>query len=167
MRVISTILATAAVCIGGTALPASAETVTLRDPGTQQRPANNLVSAALTYEPGKVVYRLKFEALSKQRTQAIARLYRPGFDLMITTKYVRGERRLIARRTDYATSEVTKFAEGVQVRWDFKRDVIRIVNTRFLTGASARMEAYTVTKGWMHGPYTEPNDFVSARVRRG
>jgi hypothetical protein len=65
-----------------------------------------------------------------------------------------------------ANNLVTRFLNGVQVRWDFRDNVIRVVNTRFLRCPSARMDAYTVPKGAPHGPIGEPDDFVSAVVRR-
>jgi hypothetical protein len=86
---------------------------------------------------------------------------------MITTKFAHGERRVIARRNDNEPVESRRFVRGFRVRWNFGTNVINIVNTRFLSGRSARMQAYTVPKGASHGPLTEPDDFVSARVRRG
>jgi hypothetical protein len=79
------------------------------------------------------------------------RFYRPGYNLMITTKFVDGQRTVIARHFDNDTNQVTRFLNGVQVHWDFRDNVIRVVNTRFLRGPSARMDAYTVPTdvvGW-------------------
>lgn len=160
-------LIAAALLTGGTALPVEAATKVLRDPGTQLSAANDLQRARLTYRPAKTVYRMKLKNLSRKHTQTIVRFYRPGYDLMITTKFVRGKKRVIARHTDYDTNNVTRFFKGVRVRWHFRDDVIRVVNTRFLSGRSARMEAYTVPKGAMHGPYGEPNDYMSTTVHRG
>jgi hypothetical protein len=160
-------LAAALLLLTGTAVPADAATKTVRDPGTQLSPALNLQRARMAYHRGRIVYRLRIGNLSKAKTQAIVRFYRPGYDLMITTRFVRGKRRVIARRTDNHTYESTRFHQGVSVRWSLRNDVITIVNRRFLSGRAAPMAAYTVPKGAMHGTYTEPNDGVDAVVRRG
>lgn len=167
MKKLVSACAAATLVVLGTAIPADAASRTLYDSGTQQSAANNLQHARMTYAPARTVYRLKVQNLSKRRTQAIVRFYRPGYDLMITTKYVNGTRRTVARHNDYGANQTTRFFRGVRVRWDFRNDVITIINRRFLAGRSARLAAYTVTKGWMHGPHTSPDDYVFARIRRG
>lgn len=156
-----------ALLLAGGAPPAQAASVVREDPGTQQSAANDLVRARLTYAPQRVVYRLKIANLSRRHTRAIVRFFRPGYDLMIITKFVNGRRSVVARRTDYSTLQTRRFSRGVSVRWDFRRDVITISNTRFLRGDSALLTAYTVAKGQLHGPLTHPDDFVGARLRRG
>jgi hypothetical protein len=164
---LASVLAVAALAVVGLPGPADAATTLRRDPGTQLSPALNLQRARLTYGPNRTAYRLKLAELSRRRTQAIVRFYRPDYDLMIITKFVGGDRRVIARRTDYDTGRTSRFSRGVRVRWDFSADVITITNTRFLSGRSARLDAYTVPKGAMHGPLGEPDDYVTAAVRRG
>jgi hypothetical protein len=166
-KITTSLTAGALVVVGGAAVPADGATKTLRDPGTQLSAANNVQHARMTYAPHRTVYRLKMERLSRSRTQAIVRFYRPSYDLMITTKFVDGQRRVIARRNDNRTFESRRFFRGFRVRWNFSNNVISVVNTRFLSGRSARMQAYAVPKGALHGPVTEPDDFVSAHIRRG
>lgn len=165
-KIVCSLAAAALVVVGG-AVPAEGATETVHDPGTQLSAANNLQRARMTYAPRRTVYRLKMQRLSRARTQVIVRFYRPSYDLMITTKFVDGQRRAIARRNDNDTFESRRFFRGFRVRWDFRTDVISIVNKRFLNGRSAQMQAYAVPKGALHGPVTEPDDFVSARIRRG
>jgi hypothetical protein len=166
-KIATSLTAGALVVVGGAAVPADGATKTLRDPGTQLTAANNVQHAKMTYAPHRTVYRVKMERLSRSRTQVIVRFYRPSYDLMITTKFVDDQRQVIARRNDNRTFESRRFFRGFRVRWNFNTNVISVVNTRFLSGRSARMQAYAVPKGALHGPVTEPDDFVSARIRRG
>jgi hypothetical protein len=170
MRKLAVSLSTAAVVLAGAALPAEsahAATRVLRDPGTQTSAVNDLQRARMTYRMHRTVYRLKIKDLSRADTQAFVRFYRPGYDLFIATRFVRGRKTVRAVRTDYDTFRAKRFHRGVHVRWNFRTNSILVHNTRFLSGRSARLEAYTVPKGAMHGPRGHPDDFVSARVRRG
>jgi hypothetical protein len=167
MRKLAAGLCAAALLVAGATLPADAATRIRRDPGTQVSAANDLQRARLTYRVHRTVYRLKIKDLSARHTRAIVRFYRPDYDLFIATFFRNGKRRVIAYRTDDNTFETKGFGKAVKVRWNFGTDSIRIENTRFLSGRSARLEAYTVPKGQLHGPHGHPNDYVRARVRRG
>jgi hypothetical protein len=167
MRELAASLCAAVVLIAGATLPADAATKIRRDPGTQQGVANDLQRARMSYRVHRTVYRLKIKDLSARHTRAYARFYRPGYDLFIGTFYRNGRRRVIAYRTDYNTFQTKRFGKAVKVRWNFRTDSIRIENTRFLSGRSARLYAYTVPKGQQHGSHVRPDDSVGARVRRG
>jgi hypothetical protein len=167
MRKLVVSLCAGILLVSGAAVPADAATKVRRDPGTQVNAANDLQRARLTYRIHRTVYRLKIKDLSARHTRAYARFYRPGYDLFIGTFYRAGKRRVIAYRTDYDTFQTKRFGKAVRVRWNFRTNSIRIENTRFLSGRSAHLVAYTVPKGQQHGPPTRPDDAVGAHVRRG
>jgi hypothetical protein len=167
MRKLVVSLCAGILLVTGTAHSADAATKIRRDPGTQVTAANDLQRARLTYRVHRTVYRLKIKDLSARHTRAIVRFYRPGYDLFISTFYRNGRRRVIAYRTDYQTFQTKRFGKAVKVRWNFRTNSIRIENTRFLSGRSAQLYAYTVPKGRQDGPHGRPDDYVGARVRRG
>jgi hypothetical protein len=171
LRLLVVALVAATVAVAGPS--AQAQTVTKSDPrpGCSQAAPLDLVRATFDYRPGSLTVRTKIGRLSRSRTQVIARYTHSvggdtRFDLLMSTKYVGGVRRTVARWTNYATGRSGSFTRGVRAVWDFERDVITFTLTQRLYGDRVLAAAYTVPKGADHGPPC--GDYITVgSLRRG
>ncbi|WP_426247603.1 hypothetical protein [Nocardioides sp. LHG3406-4] len=173
------LVASLLICVAAGA--ATAETEKIRDESGRalQQPPNQLVSGKLTYTTTRTVWVARVERLSKQRTRVFGSIYYADSSyLKVSTKYRQGE--LVATGHFYAPDQ-PPLAVPVEARWDLKRDRVTITLDNLLADPKplnrrARLDVYTVTRGWMHGPHcgvtdagdVKPcnDDYISARLRR-
>ncbi|MEQ6903774.1 hypothetical protein [Nocardioides sp. YIM 152588] len=138
---------------------ASAATKTVVDGSgpEQSNKGNRLISATIIYGKKRVVWKVRLEKASKKKTRVFAGIYFPDGDFTrVWTLYRKGEK--VVRARAYSGTGGTKVDDGISARWNFERDVIRIVLRSTSDGWThpknkrAGFAAYTVAKGALHGP---------------
>ena len=141
------------------------------DPACSQRPALDLKRATFNYDDDRFVFKLKMGALSRKRTQAVARYtlgYRQGgrYDVLLKTKFDSdGDKQVIGRWTS-ETGDYGRFTNGLTAEWDWQRKIIKFTVTSHLRGRNADAWAYSIAKGAVHGPPC--GDYIwSGRISRG
>jgi len=155
---------------------ARAEVVTRRDPqpACSQRPALDVKRARFNYDDERFVWTIRMGALSRQRTQVIARYtlgaIRRGeahYDVLLRTKYNSdGEKVVTGSWANDRTGEQGRITDGLTAHWDWPRRTIKFTLTSHVRGRTANAWAYSVAKGALHGPPC--GDYIgSGRISRG
>lgn len=147
-----------------TAMPAEAATASRVDRYNASIPAQNLKKATFRYADN-ATYRVKIKNLSKRKTRLAVKFDRPGFSVIVDTKFIGGRKRVVAHKQINRAPYDRYRIGGVSAKWNFDSDVIRIViPKRHVSGPRASFSAFTLYKGAMHGNYE--GDGVYASVRR-
>ncbi len=165
-RFVAAVLVALALLLPST--PAQAETRTVRDGYDGSAPALNVKSGTFRYTDRAAVVRVRFERLDRRRTTLVAKYVRSdGTTVQVATRYAGGRKRVVVHRYD-ARSYTRIPARHVKARWNFTRDVIRVViDGPLLRGRTADFYAWSQPKGAQEGSPGGRDDLYVARLRRG
>lgn len=146
-----------------TTAPAQANTVRQKDGYNASIPAQNLKWTKYQY-CNRAVYVVKVKNLSKKRTRLAVKFDRPGYSITADTKFVKGKKRVTARKSQNKAPYNSRRIKGVTAKWNFKRDTIRVViPARHVNGRKPGMSAFTLYKGAMHGNYMGDGTYAQMR----
>lgn len=146
--------------------PAGAESTWVTDRYNASPPALNVQNGRFGHNARAATFRVKFEALSRERTVLVVRYYARDYTIQVKTQWVNGTKRVVAQRFD-DTSSVRLSSHDISAKWDARADVIRVrLPEAHLQGTRADFHAWSQAKGAMHGNHFGDELFV-ARLERG